>query len=100
MAIVGATGSGKSAIVRLLYRFYDIEEGQILIDGIDIKSLRKTDLRSKIAIVPQDCVLFNDTIKYNIAYGGIRDEDIRNLLLEGDPDNVLQEKVEQAAKRA
>jgi ATP-binding cassette subfamily B protein len=74
VAIVGSTGSGKSTIMRLLYRFYDIDEGQILIDGQDISQMRIDDLRSKIAIVPQDCVLFNDTVLYNIAYGGIRDE--------------------------
>src|SRR3569833_1849379 len=73
VGIVGATGSGKSTIMRLLYRFYDIDGGQILIDGQDISQMKVDDLRSNIAIVPQDCVLFNDTIMYNIAYGGVRD---------------------------
>lgn len=83
MAIVGSTGSGKSTIMRLLYRFYDIDAGQILIDGQDITQMRINDLRSKIAIVPQDCVLFNDTIMYNIAYGGVHDPHIKQML--GDP---------------
>jgi|TARA_B110000285_G_C15022023_1_gene562107 ABC-type multidrug transport system fused ATPase/permease subunit len=74
VGIVGQTGSGKSTIMRLLYRFYDIQSGQILIDGQDIKEMSLADLRSHIAIVPQDCVLFNDTVMYNIAYGGIRDK--------------------------
>lgn len=80
VAIVGSTGSGKSTIMRLLYRFYDIDAGQILIDGIDITQMKITDLRSMIAIVPQDCVLFNDTIMYNIGYGGVRDPYIKELL--------------------
>jgi len=71
VALVGSTGSGKSTIMRLLYRFYDICEGQILIDGIDIKKMKISELRKHIAIVPQDCVLFNDTILYNIGYGGV-----------------------------
>lgn len=57
--------------MRLLYRFYDVQEGQILIDGQDISQLKTTDLRKHIAIVPQDCVLFNDTAAYNISYGGV-----------------------------
>lgn len=71
VALVGSTGSGKSTIMRLLYRFYDIDEGKILIDGQDITTCTISNLRSHIAIVPQDCVLFNDTLRYNIAYGGI-----------------------------
>lgn len=59
--------------MRLLYRFYDLTDGQILIDGQDIKNMKLEELRGHIAIVPQDCVLFNDTVLYNIAYGGIRD---------------------------
>jgi len=57
--------------MRLIYRFYDPIEGQILIDGQDISQLRIRDLREHIAIVPQDCVLFNDTAAYNIAYGAL-----------------------------
>ena len=62
--------------MRLLYRFYDISGGQILIDGQDISQMNLNELRSNIAIVPQDCVLFNDTVMYNIAYGSIRDKEI------------------------
>ena len=71
LAIVGATGSGKSTIARLLYRFYDVNGGRILIDGQDIRAVTQASLRGAIAIVPQDTVLFNDTIRYNIAYGRI-----------------------------
>jgi ABC-type multidrug transport system fused ATPase/permease subunit len=80
VALVGQTGSGKSTILRLLYRFYDIDEGQILVNGIDIKDLTLYDLRSLIAIVPQDCVLFNDTLKYNISYGGVSDPVVKDLI--------------------
>ena len=59
VAIVGATGSGKSTIVRLLYRFYDVTGGKIFVDGQDISKLRISDHRSKISVVPQDTVLFN-----------------------------------------
>jgi len=71
LAIVGATGSGKSTIARLLYRFYDVNGGRITIDGQDIRAVTQASLRGAIAIVPQDTVLFNDTIRYNIAYGRI-----------------------------
>jgi len=66
--------------MRLLYRFYEIDEGQILIDGIDIKDMTVNQLRSNIAIVPQDCVLFNDTLMYNIAYGGVKDPKFKDML--------------------
>jgi ATP-binding cassette subfamily B protein len=69
LAIVGPTGSGKSTISRLLFRFYDIDGGRILIDGQDIRTVTQQSLRAAIGIVPQDTVLFNDTIYYNIAYG-------------------------------
>ncbi len=69
LAIVGPTGAGKSTIGRLLYRFYDVSGGAILIDGQDIRSLIQESLRAAIGVVPQDTVLFNDTIYYNIAYG-------------------------------
>ena len=68
-AIVGPSGAGKSTISRLLFRFYDVQSGTITIDDIDIRSMRQHDLRQTIGIVPQDTVLFNDTIFYNIAYG-------------------------------
>ena len=69
VAIVGPTGSGKSTISRLLFRFYDIDAGAIRIDGQDIRDVAQSTLRAAIGIVPQDTVLFNDTIYYNIAYG-------------------------------
>jgi ATP-binding cassette subfamily B protein len=69
VAVVGASGSGKSTLARLLYRFYDVQQGQIAIDGQDIRSVKQKSLRAAIGIVPQDTVLFNDTIFYNIAYG-------------------------------
>lgn len=68
-AVVGHSGSGKSTLARLLFRFYDVDAGAICIDGQDIRKLRQTSLRHAIGIVPQDTVLFNDTIEYNIAYG-------------------------------
>ncbi|TDH73332.1 hypothetical protein CCR75_009446 [Bremia lactucae] len=69
VAIVGTSGSGKSTVLRLLYRFYDPQNGLILIDGKDIRQLKLDDLRRALAIVPQDTILFNDTISYNINYG-------------------------------
>ena len=68
-AIVGSTGAGKSTLSRLLYRFYDVTEGVISIDGQDIRSVTQASVRASIGIVPQDTVLFNDTVYYNIAYG-------------------------------
>jgi ATP-binding cassette subfamily B protein len=71
VAIVGPTGAGKSTISRILYRFYDIQSGRVTIDGQDIRDVTQSSLRAAIGIVPQDTVLFNDTILYNIAYGRI-----------------------------
>lgn len=69
LAIVGPSGSGKSTLARLLFRFYDVNGGRILIDGKDVRELTQDSLRSHIGVVPQDTVLFNDTIFYNIQYG-------------------------------
>jgi ATP-binding cassette subfamily B protein len=69
LAIVGPSGAGKSTIARLLFRFYDVDEGAIEIDGQDIRDITQDSLRRSIGVVPQDTVLFNDTIFYNIAYG-------------------------------
>ncbi len=69
LAIVGPSGSGKSTIGRLLFRFYDVQFGSICIDGQDVRDVAQISLREKIGVVPQDTVLFNDTIGYNIAYG-------------------------------
>ncbi len=69
VAVVGPSGSGKSTLARLLYRFYDVRGGRITIDGEDIRDATQASVRAAIGIVPQDTVLFNDTIEYNIAYG-------------------------------
>ncbi|MBK6865771.1 MAG: ABC transporter ATP-binding protein/permease [Ideonella sp.] len=69
VAVVGPSGAGKSTLARLLYRFYDVSAGRITIDGQDIRAVTQASLRAAIGIVPQDTVLFNDTVEYNIAYG-------------------------------
>jgi len=68
-AVVGSSGAGKSTLSRLLYRFYDIQQGRILIDGQELRDVTQASLRAAIGIVPQDTVLFNDTLEYNIRYG-------------------------------
>jgi len=85
VAIVGATGSGKSTIGRLLFRFYDVTSGALLIDGQDVRDVTLASLHDAIGVVPQDTVLFNDTIRYNIAYGR---------------DGASQNDIEQAARQA
>ena len=85
LAVVGTSGAGKSTLSRLLFRFYDVSAGSILIDNQDIRHVTQTSVRDLIGIVPQDTVLFNDTILYNIAYGR--------------PD-ATQYEIEQAAKQA
>ncbi len=77
-AVVGHTGAGKSTLSRILYRFYEISSGSVEIDGQDIRTVTQSSLRAHIGIVPQDTVLFNDTIAYNIAYGraGATQEDV------------------------
>ena len=69
LALMGPSGSGKSTLARLLYRFYDLQAGRISIHGHDVRALTQDSLRRHIGIVPQDTVLFNDTVAYNIAYG-------------------------------
>jgi ATP-binding cassette, subfamily B, heavy metal transporter len=69
LAIVGPSGGGKSTIARLLFRFYDVDSGAIRIDGQDLRDVRQESIRRAIGVVPQDTVLFNDTVRYNIAYG-------------------------------
>ncbi len=71
VAVVGPSGAGKSTLSRLLYRFYDVQEGAITIDGQDVRTVTQKSLRSVIGMVPQDTVLFNDTIAYNIRYGRV-----------------------------
>lgn len=100
VALVGATGAGKSTIMRLLYRFYEVVEGQIFIDGQDISKLRISDLRAKIAIVPQDCVLFNDTIKYNVAYGGVKDEAFKKMIDDPSKQEQLFKELDKATQKA
>jgi len=79
VAIVGPSGAGKSTISRLLYRFYDVIEGRITIDGQDLRDVTQASLRAAIGMVPQDTVLFNDSIAYNIRYGrpDATDEEVR-----------------------
>jgi ATP-binding cassette subfamily B protein len=91
LAIVGPSGAGKSTIARLLFRFYDIAAGQILISGQDIASLTQQSLREAIGIVPQDTVLFNDTILYNIQYArpGASFEEIREVARLADIDRFI-----------
>ncbi|WVT74334.1 ABC transporter ATP-binding protein/permease [Sinorhizobium chiapasense] len=71
VAVVGPSGAGKSTLSRLLYRFYDVQEGAITVDGQDVRTVTQKSLRSVIGMVPQDTVLFNDTIAYNIRYGRV-----------------------------
>ncbi|HXN16383.1 MAG TPA: ABC transporter ATP-binding protein/permease [Usitatibacter sp.] len=80
VAVVGASGSGKSTLARLLFRFYDVGAGRITIDGQDLRDVTQASVRAAIGVVPQDTVLFNDTIYYNIAYGrpGARREEVEN----------------------
>jgi ATP-binding cassette, subfamily B, heavy metal transporter len=80
VAVVGPSGSGKSTIGRLLYRFYDVSQGSIQIDGHDIREITQASLRASIGVVPQDTVLFNETIYYNIAYGkpGVTPAEVEN----------------------
>lgn len=75
VAVVGPSGAGKSTISRILYRFYDIKSGQVTIDGQDVRDVSQDSVRAVIGIVPQDTVLFNDTIRYNIRYGRIDADD-------------------------
>jgi ATP-binding cassette, subfamily B, heavy metal transporter len=85
VAVVGSSGAGKSTLSRLLFRFYDVNSGRITIDGQDIREVTQASVRAAMGIVPQDTVLFNDTIRYNIAYG--RPE-------------ATEEEIEDAARRA
>jgi ATP-binding cassette subfamily B protein len=93
VAVVGPSGAGKSTISRILYRFYDIASGSVTIDGQDIRDITQASLRAAIGIVPQDTVLFNDTIHYNIAYGriGARDEEIQNAASMAQIDPFIRE---------
>lgn len=93
LAIVGPSGAGKSTLARLLFRFYDVSGGVIRIDGQDIRSVTQDSLRQAIGVVPQDTVLFNDTIGYNIAYGkpGATEEDIWTALRMAQLENFVRQ---------
>ncbi len=92
VAVVGPSGAGKSTISRILYRFYDIKSGQVTIDGQDVRDVTQASLRSVIGIVPQDTVLFNDTVRYNIGYGriGALEEEIREAARLAQIDKFIQ----------
>jgi ATP-binding cassette subfamily B protein len=92
VAIVGQSGAGKSTISRLLCRFYDVTDGSISIDGQDVRSVKATSLRAAIGVVPQDTVMFNDTIGYNIHYGdlGAGKEAVRNAAVGAKIDDFIQ----------
>ena len=74
VAFIGATGSGKTTLINLIPRFYDVSEGEVLVDGMDVKDYRLTDLRKRIGYVPQKAVMFNQTISDNVRYGDTSDE--------------------------
>lgn len=80
VAFVGPSGAGKSTIVRLLFRFYDVTDGAILVDGQNVKTVTQQSLRQAIGVVPQDTVLFNNTIKYNIQYGRVNAPEVDIML--------------------
>ena len=86
--------------MRLLYRFYEVDQGEIHVDGQDITNMKIDDLRSNIAIVPQDCVLFNDTVAYNIAYGGVKDKEWKALVDDPKRHDELVEKIKPSSLRA
>jgi len=93
VAVVGPSGAGKSTISRILYRFYDIKSGAVTIDGQDLRDVTQSSLREKIGIVPQDTVLFNDTVRYNIGYGriGASEADIKNAARMAQIDPFIRE---------
>ncbi len=93
VAVVGPSGAGKSTISRILYRFYDITSGQVTIDGQDIRDVTQASLRRAIGIVPQDTVLFNDTVEYNIGYGriGASKDEIRAAARHAQIDKFVQQ---------
>lgn len=94
IAIIGSTGSGKSTLINLIPRFYDVTEGEILIDGVNIKNINQKDLREKIGFVPQKGILFSGTIKSNIKYGGdnISDQDMIKAARIAQSEEFIQEK--------
>jgi ATP-binding cassette subfamily B protein len=93
IAVVGPSGAGKSTISRILYRFYDIKSGSVTIDGQDIRDVTQASLRAVIGIVPQDTVLFNDTVRYNIAYGriGANEAEVKEAARHAQIDKFIRE---------
>ncbi|BGP26050.1 vacuolar ABC heavy metal transporter Hmt1 [Rhodotorula toruloides] len=96
VALVGPSGGGKSTITRLLFRFYDVKSGSIKINGIDVRDLTQRSLRAQIGLVPQETVLFNSSVRMNIAYGGINRLDEKGM----GGEDLTMEKVIDAAKAA
>jgi ATP-binding cassette subfamily B protein len=92
-ALVGHSGSGKSTLVKLIYRLYDVDEGHISIDGIDIKDVQQESLRSEMSVVPQECMLFDDTIYNNIAFSrpNATKEEVMNAIKFAQLDKIIQE---------
>ena len=92
IAFVGSSGSGKTTLVKLLYRFYDIDSGEILIDGKDIRDFKQESLRSEMSIVPQECILFDDTIYHNVAFSNpsASKQDVMNAIKFAQLDKVIE----------
>jgi len=93
VALVGHSGSGKSTLVKLIYRLYDIDKGSIKVDGVDIRDVQQESLRSEMSIVPQECVLFDDTIYNNISFSkpGATREEVLNAIKFAQLDKIIQE---------
>ena len=96
-AIIGSTGSGKSSIINLIPRFFDVSGGQVLIDDVDVKEMKQTDLRAKIGFVPQQALLFTGTVKHNLSFGkpNATDEDIWQALEVAQADHFIKKYPEQ-----
>jgi ATP-binding cassette subfamily B protein len=96
-AIIGSTGSGKSSIINLIPRFFDVSGGQVLIDDVDVKEMKQTDLRAKIGFVPQQALLFTGTVKHNLSFGKPKatDEDIWQALEVAQADHFIKKYPEQ-----
>jgi ATP-binding cassette, subfamily B, multidrug efflux pump len=96
-AIIGSTGSGKSSIINLIPRFFDVSTGQVLIDDVDVKDMKQTDLRAKIGFVPQQALLFTGTVKHNLSFGkpNATDEDIWQALEVAQADHFIKKYPEQ-----
>jgi ATP-binding cassette, subfamily B, heavy metal transporter len=92
VAIVGSSGAGKTTLVKLLYRFYDVNDGEILIDGMNIKDFRQESLRSELSTVPQECVLFDDTIFNNVAFSrpDATKDDVMNAIRLAQLDKIIE----------